>query len=251
MSEPDLFGTTARNRSGSNGLTRAIWLGAKELRRGWVSYPLTSLALLFLGLLAVPSVYGVFEFRGFGAEGQRWEDFYNAFFADCVFLVICAFLAVNAVSSSRLLVFRSLPIPARSLVGSCAVSLLFALILNVPAFFLPAFFSDLRELGASYVWFAGIWIGYGLLASGFVLLIGLTSGGRAYAQISIYLGVQLVLVLALLEWTAGFSLVSGSADLARDYGALPAVLSILAGSAAFAILSQATADRLLTRGFSS
>jgi hypothetical protein len=241
-----------REKSGYDGLAGAIWLGAKEMRRGWAAYPLTGLCLLLLGFLVVPSVYGIFEFRGLGAEGQRVEDFCNAFFADCVFMAICAFLGVNALSSPRLLVFRGLPIPARSLVGSRALSLPFALILNVPALFLPAyFFSNLGKSGTSYLWFAGMWIGYGLLASGLVLLIGLTADGNSCVPTAICLGIQLLLALALLEWTAGFGLVGGSAQLARDYGALAAIISVLAGAAAFAILSRATAERLREGGSSS
>jgi hypothetical protein len=250
MGEPGPSGMRTRVGSGSNPLAGAIWLGAKQIRRKWVRYPLTGLLLLFLGFLVLPSVYGVSELRGFGAEGRRIEDFYNAYFVDCVFLVICAFLGANALSPGPL-VFRGLPIPAGSLVGGRAVSLLFALVLNVPAFFLPAFFfSDLGELGASYVWFAGTWTGYVFVISGLVLFIGLATGGRAFVPISVCLGISLAFALALLEWTAGFGLVRGSAGLARDYGPLPALLSVLAGAAAFAILSRATADRLQKRGFS-
>jgi len=244
--------SSTRARGVSRGWTGAVWLAKEELRRNWPSYLLTGLALLFLGFLVVPSLSGVFELRGFGVEGKRVADSSNAFFADCAFLVICAFLGMNALSSSRLLVFRGLPIPAGSLVGGSAVSLLFALVLNVPAFFLPAFFfSDLGGLGASYVWFAGTWIGYVLASSGLVLLVGHTAGGGAFARISACLGIPLVLALALLEWTAGFGLVGGSAELARDYGALPTVFSLLAGAAAFAILSRATAERLRKGEFSS
>ena len=251
MSEPGRSGMGVGEGSGPDWLAGAMWLGAKEMRRGWVAYLLTGFLLLFLGFLVVPTLSGVFELRGFGAEARRVEDFYNAFFADCAFLVICAFLGANALSSSRPLAFRALPIPAGSLVGGRAVSLLFALLLNVPAFFLPAyFFSDLGGLGASYVWFAGTWIGYVLAVSGLVLLVGLATGGRAYVPISLCLGIPLALALALLEWTAGFGLVDGSAGLARDYGPLPAVLSVLAGAAAFAILARASAERLQKRGSS-
>src|SRR5918995_25412 len=90
MSEPGRSVMRVGERSGPNGLAGAIWLGAKELRRKWVRYPLVGLVFLFLGFLVVPSLSGVFELRGLGAEGQRFEDFYNAFFADCAFLVICA-----------------------------------------------------------------------------------------------------------------------------------------------------------------
>jgi hypothetical protein len=240
----------SNTRDGSGGLAGVFWLAKGEIRRGWVAYPLAVLVLLFLGLLVMPSLSSVFEFRGFGAEGKRLEDFFNAFFVDSIFLVICAFLAINPISS-RLLIFRDLPIPARSLVGGRTVLLLFALILNVPAFFLPAFSLDLGELGASYVWFAGTWVGYSLLASGLVLLIGLSAGGRPYAPISICLGMLVVLVLAILEWTVGSSLVGGSAELVRDYGALPAVVSILAGSAGFVILARITAERLQKKDLSS
>jgi hypothetical protein len=245
------------------GSADAYWLARKEMRRTWLSYPLTGLFVLFLGFFVVPSVSGVFEFEGFGAEGRRMEDFYNAFFSDYLFLVVCAFLAVNAISrdytlawrdpfSSRLLFLRSLPIPAESLVGSRVISMLFAFVLNAPVFFLPAFFlSDLGELGTSYLWFCGVWIGYCLLASGLCLLCELTVSGRVYTLIYFGLAASLLVVLALLEWTLDLSLVGKTAQLAQSsYGALPAIFSILAGAAAFALLYHITVRRLQKRDLS-
>jgi len=254
--------SSTRARGGSNGLAGALWLAKKEIVRAWLSYPLTGLLLLFLGFFVVPSVSGVFEFEGFGAWGRKMEGFYNAFFADYLFLVICAFLAVNEVSgtrtlgrrgtfSSKLPFLRSLPIPAQSLVGSRAASLLFALVLNVSAFFLPAFFlSDLGELGTSYLWFACVWIGYSLLGSGLFLLLELTVNGRVYTLIYFGLAVSLMVVLALLEWTLDLSLVGRTAELAQGYGALAAAFSILAGSAAFALLAWLTVHRIRKRDLS-
>jgi len=242
-------------------LAGAFWLARKEMRRAWLSYPLTGLLLLFLGFFVVPSVSGLFELQGFGLEGQRVEDFYNAFFSDCLFLVICAFLAVNAVSgnrtpgrrdtfSSTLLLLGGLPVPAGSLVGSRAVSLTFALVLNVPAFFLPVFFlSDLGELGTSYVWFVGTWIGYGLLFSGLGLLLRLTATDEASVPISIGVGAAIVATLAVLEWTVGLDLVGRTAQLAQGYGPLPALLSILVGAAAFVLLAWLTVHRIHERDF--
>src|SRR5215204_5568130 len=249
--------SSTRARGGSNGLAGALWLAKKEIVRAWLSYPLTGLLLLFLGFFVVPSVSGVFEFEGFGAWGRRMEGFYNVFFADYLFLVICAFLAVNEVSgtrtlgrrgtfSSKLPFLRSLPIPAQSLVGSRAASLLFALVLNVSAFFLPAFFlSDLGELGTSCVW-----IGYSLLGSGLFLLLELTVNGRVYTLIYFGLAVSLMVVLALLEWTLDLSLVVRTAELAQGYGALAAAFSILAGSAAFALLAWLSVHRIRKRDLS-
>jgi hypothetical protein len=263
MSASSPPGMRTLRRGDLDGFAGAFWLARKEMRRTWLSYVLTGLFVLFLGFFVVPSLSGVFEFEGFGARGQRMEDFYNAFFADYLFLVICAFLAVNAISrdytliwrdtfSSRLLFLRSLPIPAESLVASRALCMLVALVLNAPAFFLPAFFlSDLGELGTSYLWFAGIWIGYGLLASGLCLLFELTVSGRVYALIYFGLAASLMVVLALLEWTLDPSLVRRTAELAQSYGPLPAVFSVLAGAAAFALLSQVTVHRLQKRDLSA
>jgi hypothetical protein len=242
----------------------AFWLAKKEIGRTWVSYPMTGLFVLFLGFFVVPSVTGVFEFDGFGAGGRKMEDFYNAFFSDYLYLMICAFLGVNAISrdytllwrdpsSSRLLFLRTLPIPAGSLVGSRALSILFALVLGASAFFLPAyFFSGLGELGTSYLYFAGVWIGYGLLASGLCLLFELTVSGRVYTMIYFGVAASLMVVLAPLEWTLNLGLVGRTAELAQSsYGPLPAIFSILAGAAAFAFLSRLTVRRLQKRDLSA
>jgi hypothetical protein len=263
MGESSSSSMRARARDCSDVLSGALWLGKKEMERAWHSYPLTGLLLLFLGFFVVPSVSGVFDLKGFGAGGQRMEEFYNAFFSDCLFLVICAFLAVNEVSgtrtlgrrgtfSSRLLFLRRPPIPAESLVGSRALSLLFALVLNVPAFFLPALLlSDLGELGTSYLWFCGVWIGYSLLGSGLFLLLELTVNGRVYTLIYFGFAASLMGVLALLEWAVGLSLVSRTAELAQSgYGALAAAFSILAGGAGFALLAWLTVHRIRKRDLS-
>ena len=253
--------SSLRARGGSKGLAGAFWLARKEMRRGWVSYPLSGVIMLFLGFMVLPSMSGLFKLEGFGAGVQRVEDVYNAFFSDCLYLVICAFLAVNAVSgirtpgrrdtfSARLLLLGGVPVPAGSLVGGRALSLLFALVLNVPAFFLPTFLlSDLGELGTSYVWFVGTWIGYGLLFSGLGLLMGLSASDGASVPISIGVGAAIVATLALLEWSVGLDLVVRTAQLAQGYGPLPALLSILVGAAAFVLLAWLSVHRIHDRDF--
>ena len=255
----------SRGRRGDEkGSAAAFWLAKKELRRTWLSYASTALFVLFLGFFAVVSLSGVFELRGFGAEGRRVENFYNVLYSDYLFLVACAFLGVNAISrdhalvwrdpfSSRLLFLRSLPISAESIVGSRALCMLLALFLNALAFFLPVFFlSDLGNLGTSYLWFAAIWIGYALLGSGLCLLLELTVSGRVYTLISFGFAASLMAVLALLEWTLDLSLVWRTAQLAQSgYGAPLAAFSVLTGAAAFALLMHATTRRLKKRDFST
>jgi hypothetical protein len=264
MSAPSPPGTRMKEGGDVNGFfAEAFWLARKEAKRAWLSYLLTVLFMLFPGLFVAVSLSGVFGFEGFGAEGQRMEGYYNAFFSDCLFLLVCAFLGVNAISrdytlvwrdtfSSRLLFLRNLPIPARSLVGSRALCMLFALVLGAPALFLPAYLlTDLGVLETSYLPFCGVWIGYSLLASGLCLLFELTVSSRVCALISSGFAASLIAVLALLEWTLDLSLVGRTAELAQSYGALPAISSILAGGAAFALLWRATVRRLEKRDLSA
>jgi hypothetical protein len=231
----------------------AFWLGRWGIGGRWPSFALGGLCFLFFGFLVVPGLFGVVEFEGLGRGGGRVEDFYNGFLADAFFLVMCAFLGVNVPGrrdafSSRLLFLRELPIPAGSVVVGRAISTLFALAINASAFFLPAYLlSDLGDLGASYLLFAGVWIGYGLLASGLWLLLELTAKGGARAPVFIGCVLALVAVVALLGWTASLELVGGTVGLVRGYGALPAVLSVLAGAAAFALLAGLTVRRLRKR----
>jgi len=256
-------GIRTRERGEVNGFAESLWLAKKEMKRAWLSYVLSGLFVLFLGFFVAVSLSGVFEFEGFGAGEQRMEEYYDAFFSDYLFLLVCAFLGVNVISrdytlvwqdtfSSRLLFMRSLPISTRSLVGSHRISMLFALVLGAPAFFLPAFFlTDLGELGTSYLWFCGVWIGYSLLGSGLWLLFKLTVNGKVYTLISFGFAAALMVVLALLEWTLDLRLVGRTAQLAQSYGALPAIFSVLAGGAAFALLSRITVRRIEKRDLSA
>lgn len=198
-------GMSTRERGDASGtagvFAGAFWLAKREVRRAWISYPLTGLLLTFVGFIVVPSVSGMFEFDGLG-----------------------------------------------SVVGSRALRMLLALVVNVPAVFLPAFLlSDLGGLGMSYLWFCGVWVGYGLLAAGLLLLLELTVEDKTRALISIGSAAAIGLVLALLEWTVDLRLVGRTVGLAQAHGALPAVLSILAGSATFVLLAWLTAERLEKR----
>jgi hypothetical protein len=249
-----------------NSFAKSLWLAKREIKRAWLSYVLSGLFVLFLGFSALVSLSGVFELEGFGAGGKKMEEHFNAFFADFLFLLVCAFLGVNAISgdytpdwrdtcSSRLVFLRSLPVPAGSLVGSRALCMLLALVPGVTAFFLPALYlTDPGELGTklSYLPFAGVWIGYSLLGSGLWLILELTVSGKIYTLISFGFAASLMAGVALLEWILDLSLVERTAQLAQEgYGALPAIFSILAGGVAFAFLFRAAIQRLEQRDFSA
>lgn len=187
------------------------------------------------------------------------EGFFNASFSDCLFVVVCAFLAATVVSGesaparrsasfSGLVILRHLAVPAGSVVGSRALRMLLALVLNVPAVFLPAFLlSDLGGLGVSYLWFCGVWVGYGLLAAGLLLLLELTVEGKAQARIFMGGAAAVAFALVILERTVDLRLVERTVELAQVHGAIPAVLSILAGSVSFVLVAWVTAGRLERR----
>lgn len=247
-------GMRVKGWDGAGALAGAFWLARWEAGRVWPSYVVGGMFTLFLGILVVPGVSGVFEFEGFGQGEARMEDLFNDFLADAFFLGVCGFLAVNAFVSRddysrRLLFLRELPISATSVIAGRAILMLFAFVVNVLAFFLPAYFlTDFGGLGASYLWFAGVWIGYGLLVSGLYLLFGFTTNGEAHpAPISMGSVLTFVVVVAILEWTADLGLVGRTVELVRAYGALPAVFSVLAGVVAFGLLARATVLRTQRR----
>jgi hypothetical protein len=156
------------------GVAEAISVAKKEMKGTWLSYFLNGLLVLFVSLLGAMSVSGVFELEGFGAVGQRMEEYSNTFFTDYLFLMVCAFLGVNVVSKDcmaplvrdgwrgtfslwELPVLRRLPLSAGSMVGSRLIFMLVALAFNATLFFGVVYsFSDLGDLGRSYLWFAGI-----------------------------------------------------------------------------------------------
>jgi hypothetical protein len=250
---------------GASGLAGALRLARKEMRRAWPSHPLTGLFLLLLGFVVVPALSGVFEVDGSGAVELRVEEHYNDFLCDYLFLVVGAFLSVRAISRdytlaswqdtylSRLRFVRKLPISAERLVASRVICMLFALILYALAFFVPALFlSEIGELGTrTYLYFCGVWIGYGLLGLGLCLLLELTVNCKVYILTSAGFTASLMVVLALLEWTVDLSLVGRTAQLVHNYGALPAIISLLAGGAALALLSRLTARRIEKRDLSA
>lgn len=246
------------------------------MRGTGLSYSVNGLFVMAVGLFAASSLSGVFELEGFGAVGGRMEEFYNAFFTDYLFVVVCGSLGVNVVcggcvapflvrgsqraifSVRGLRVLRVCPLSAGSIVGSRLLSMLFALSFNATLFFVAAyFFTELGDLGGSYLWFVGIWLGYGLFATGLYLAFEFTvtrsveaRGGSHVLLGSFAFALALMVLIALLEWTLEVSLVEGAAMLAQSCGPLAASFSILAGCASLALLCRLTARRIERRGLS-
>lgn len=240
---------------------QARWLARQDIRRAWLSYPASGLFVLFLGFVATSLVWGVQtqEVNGARNLGQA------VFFADYVFVLTGCILVVNAISmdylrvwtqdvfSDRTAFLRSLPLSTGTLVASRVITMLFAVPFTASAFFVPVFlFTDLRELGLSYLWFCGIWLGWGLLYAGVTLLCEFGLSGRTYCWFSLVLIAGLVAGLLLIENVSGVGLVGSAASLAQaGYGPLLAPVSLVVGGIGFVLFARLTVRRIEHRELSS
>lgn len=244
----------------SRTLVEARWLAGLEVKRAWLSYPVSGLFLLFLAGLASPGLSVIPD----NGESGGLERAFASFMPDLLFLIVGLLLCVNSLSRDYLLVWtsdpfttrlaflRSLPISIRSLVAGRMLSMVLALPLTVPAFFVPVYFlTDLRELGVAYLWFVGIWVGYSFFAAGLTLLMELGLRGRTYSLISLGMIAAIPVMVGLLEWLVELRLVERTALLARDYGAAPAAVSLVLGAGLFVLLAGATVRRIESRELSA
>ncbi|MEW6638027.1 MAG: hypothetical protein AB1425_14575, partial [Actinomycetota bacterium] len=118
--------------------------------------------------------------------------------------------------------------------------------------FVPVYLvSDLRAMGASYLWFVGIWVGYGLFGAGLTLLMELGLDGKTYTVIIFAMVVPILVIVAILEFTVEMRLVERTVALVGDYGPLPAAVSLVAGAGLFALLARLTARRIERRDLSA
>lgn len=232
----------------------ALWLARRDIKQSWLSYPASAVFMAFFGFLGASLVAGIFEVEGFGSDRATVESTFNAFFADYFFVLMGCVFVVNAISmeymriwssdvfSEKTTFLRSLPVATESVVFARVFSMLAAVPLNVLAFFLPTYLlTGLGELGFSYLWFVGIWLGWGLLYAGVTLLCELGLKGRTYCWFSFLLVVFIVLVVALLNIATGSGLVAGSASLAgTSFGVVAALVSVVVGAVGFYFTAKLT-----------
>lgn len=244
----------------TSAFAQARWLAGQEIKRSRFSYPVTALTMLVAGWFVASSVEGVFIVEGLGEEGRTFEDSFNAFFADFLFLSFGALLTVNWMAreyfrvfsgdafSERLAFMRGLPISAATLVVGRLISMCFSLLLNAPAFFVPVYLiSNLSGLGWDFPWFATVWVGYSLLGTGLCLLAEFTIHGKTYVWLSCACTFLLIPVVILLEWTVDLRLVTRIAGLTEAYGPLPALVALLIGATALVILTNVAIRRVERR----
>lgn len=257
------YSTDAGRVSSASVWRQAVWLGAKEIRRSWLSYPVTGLAMLIIGLLTASAVNGM-NFEEPGEGSLRIVEWYNAFFPDFLFLTFGMFLALNWLAreyfrvfsrdafSERLIFMRSLPISSQIIIASRMISMCFALLFTVPAFFAPIYLlTDLGGLGWSYVWFVLIWVGYSLLGAGLWLLAEFGVQGKTYVVLSFASIPLIVGAVALLEWSIELRAFERLAGLAQNHGPVTAIVALVIGALGFAAMARATTRRIESRDLSA
>lgn len=251
---------TGRNEGRTGVFREARWLGWQEIKRSGLSYPVTALAMLLLGWFVATSVDGMLTIEGFGEGGKTFAESFDVFFTDFIFLNFGALLAVNWTSreyfrvfsedafSERLTFVRGLPISAATLVLGRLISMCFALLLNVPALFLPVYLvSNLNGLGWDFLWFVLTWTAYSFIGAGLWLMAELTIRGRNYVRLSFAWTLLQIPVVILLEWALNLEAVARTAGLAEAHGPLPALVSLFIGTVVLAVLTRATVSRVERR----
>lgn len=243
--------TRTNERGEVNRLAEAVWLARRGVWGAWLSYLFTVLPLVVVGIIVAPTVEGTFTPQGFGDAGPELEEWYNAFFTSVIFLTLGTLLAVNWMSrdyfrvfsrdafSERLVFMRGLPVSAGTLVGSRMVSMCFALLFTVPAFFAPVYLiSDLGQLGWGFLWFVLTWIGYSLLGAGLYLLAEFGLSGRTYVWTSFVFPGLLIAAIAFLEWAVDLRAVDRISALSQSHGPAAALLALTLGAAGFALMAR-------------
>lgn len=244
--------TQVPEMAGSSG--GATTLALAELKRGWLSWLLTVLGTLFLAVIGGPAVAGPFL--------PDWTGGFLTAISDVSLLVFGASLAYNWADggyyrlwqdpfAERLRFLRALPVPARDLVLGRMLTMVLGLLVLAPVFFLPpyvfAIYDGTPPAPMAYASYALIWAGYALFSGGIVLYLEFGFRGKTANWLFYMWGLVIVIVFALLRFGLDVRVAAGTAELVRAYGPLPAVLSLLAGAAAFALLGLATVKRLERR----
>lgn len=241
----------------------ASFLFAWDLHRTWPSYAIAALLGAVYGFIASVLLEGIFVLEGFGNEGESMERAFNSFLLDFFFLAIAPAFLINFVfnrdyaarftqdnMSRRLSFLRSLPVPARDLVLSRALSSLLSLVLSATPFFLTLYLlydADGGRLPVEmYLPFTAIWAAYALVSGGFYLYVWLGFSGGKDLLITLSLMVLLLLVAGASNLALSVGLVSGSLELARDHG-LAAVATLISGALVFALWMLAATRRLKRR----
>lgn len=230
-------------------MSPAIWLARKEIVRLRYSYLMTGAFMLVAGAFVAPTVEA-------GVLGPAAADSpRDAIFGDFVILLLTTLLATNYAfwgsvsewsnpSERKLAFMRALPIPVSTLVGSRMISMVAALPITIPAFFLSIYLlADVQMGVGDYIAFSVFWVGYALLWAGFNLYVEIVSGSRFYFWISFVSVALMVGLIALIDFGLDIRIGLNVVTLIDSYGFLAALASLVVG-----FLALMLAGRMAARG---
>ncbi len=242
-------------------LAKTRWLAVREVRRNWLSYLIIALFGLVFGVLAVLMSNDL----QIGAPANRAEDAA----LDVFFIFALSIFAINSLSrkylyswvdifSRRLHFLRSLPISTGEIVASRILAMILALIFNSLVGFSTVYFLSWsfggqlsQQLGpGGYLAFAGVWVGYAIFFGGAWSYAEFGLHGRIFNWIVFGIVGCTLPLLFMLEWLFNPRIVTRMIYLVEAYGALPAVLAIIAGTTGFSLWARATMRRIERRELS-
>ena len=248
-------------------LRNARWLATKDIKRTWVSYPVSALVAVLAGFIATVLLNGVFVIEVAGASGRTLAENLNGTVLDGLFLSWVPALTINALGnwdhaarfgednmSRRVYFLRSLPIDVRELVVSRGFIMALTAAVAAPFFFAPPYlFSEpLSRLSpVQYLSFSGIWLCYALLVGGSYVFVWLSVSGRVDRWISLSLVPVLFFAPVILNFVFGVHLVAQTVELSQTSGPLTGLLALALGVGGLLLWGLAAVRQLKKRDLSA
>lgn len=205
------------------------WMARQDIRRDWAAYVVSALYLLLFGALAAP--------RGSAGLGTWTPEILMPVLAMLIaqpFLSLEYFAWGEDKLARRLGFLRSLPIPVETIVGGRMLAMMAALVLNVPAFFLPYWAIGEWDISRmEYAWFALFWTGLAIGISGYSIVMEMSTSIKRYSMFNLVVILAVFVVITVAGVVGDWWMVRGSVRLVEDYGPAIALAGLAIGIGGF------------------
>lgn len=228
---------------GRRNLQDALWLAGQEIRRQWLSYLVSNLYLVFLSLLTI----GIGDLMA-GSTGLEFVLLATTLIISTPFFARDYMNWATDPVAERLTWLRSLPIDARTIVGSRMLAMLAVAPFNIVAFFGPIYLAGAWSLDTvPFILFALSILGISLIGAGVHLCLELGVSLRRWLITNVVVLVPLVIIFVVLGWAAEIWPFAGLARSVERYGFVITLLCIAVGAIGFLALGRLAEDLLRRR----
>lgn len=242
---------------------QAFWLAKKELKSQWVGIALTLVVTIFFALITATLLDQSVR-KLFGTEAT----FYNHTLLDIIFIVLTPSFAAIFMSrpylnfqaikddpySKRMALFRSLPIPLKTLSLSRTLIMVVTLIIMSSAFYITVtfalpdhFFQFLTP--REYLIFILFWFGYALVVGGINPFIEYGTNGKVLHIVPWVFIVGFLITVFIFYNLVGQGIVETVLILIKNHGWPLAVLSLFVGVIGSYVWNKLLTIRLARRDY--